>query len=64
MEEMLTHKQKVLLRIAEEYGHITLDVVRRVYNTDSAARNAVKRLVDFKLVRPTRTHGKFEIVRG
>ena len=64
MEEMLTYKQRVLLRIAEEYGFITLAAAHRVYNTPKAAANAVRKLVDFKLIRQTKIHGKFELVGG
>ena len=62
MEEILTMKQKILLRVAEEYGFVTLSVAHRVYNTPSNASNAIRKLVDLKLVKPTKVHGKFELV--
>lgn len=58
----LTKKQLVLKRVAEEKGVITVAVANQVYNTEEAARNALRTLERTGVIAKGDVVGKFDYV--
>lgn len=59
----LSSKQRGLLKIAREYGYVTIADARFMYSTDRARRIALRRLVDAGFLRPSTVPNRFDLVR-
>jgi hypothetical protein len=55
--KLLSYKQKCIIERANKNGYITLKELKFIYSAPQNMKNAVERLVDLNILRPTGTHG-------
>lgn len=63
-KSVLTPKQQMILRMAEEKGFVTLGEASLVYSSPAARTNALKLLVALGCLRRTHKPNRFDFVRG
>lgn len=61
IDQILSQKERILYEIAKEYGKVTINQANNVYSSKNRASNALRRMVNLKILKPSRFHGVFEL---
>lgn len=59
----LTVKQKELAELAQQNGSISIIESRRIYNSVDSATNAIKKLVQYNIIKISNRGGHFEYIK-
>ncbi len=60
---LLTLKEKIVLEIAEGIGVVRIEDANSIYSTKVNAEKCLRRLHQMGFIKPTKIHGKFEIIK-